>query len=106
MGKTSRLIKKRIYEHKSVFKKVDVKNAVGRHNFENNHNFNLKDFKIWIDIHKFPTTKKQKKKKKKKYWKIAFFSNQNTNKQILGFFNLSPYLVKLVMKGYKITNFK
>ena len=77
-----------------------MNNDLVKHNLETNHNFDFEDFKMLVYIHN------------KKYQKIiesSIISNHNTVKQKLGFFqfvSLSLYLVKLVLKSYKIPYLK
>ena len=85
-------LNKRIYEHTRDLKRGNINNGLIKHNLETNHNFNFKDSKILVYICN------------KKCWKIFEFSiisNENTIKEI-SFFNLSPYLVRLMLKNYKI----
>ena len=45
-------------------------------------------------------------KKCRKIVESSIILNPNIIKQRLGFFNLSPYLVRFVLKSYKIPNLK
>ena len=91
--------KKRINEYIRDLKKGNTNNYLVRQNLETNHNFNSKKSKMFVYIHNI---------KKKKSWKIVEFSiisNHNTMKRKAGFFTLSLYLVKLLLKSiYKTIN--
>ena len=65
--------KTNLQPHKRL-KKGNINNVLVKHNLETNHNFNFKDFKMLIYIH-----------------------NKNMRENCL-----SPYLVRFVLKSYKI----
>ena len=45
-------IDKWIYEHRKDFKRANINNSLIKHNLETNHNFNFKDSKMLVYIHK------------------------------------------------------
>ena len=53
MGETSHKIQKRIYKHKrGLKKKGNVNHLMIQHVFKTNRNFNLRDSKMFLNVHK------------------------------------------------------
>ena len=96
MSETSSPNQKRIYEHKSDFKKGDKKNVLFWHNLKTNHNSNFKASKMLVDRHN---------KKHRELNPALFLITILLNKELF-FFQLIPLFSQLRAKKLQGLVFK
>ena len=95
VSEMSHSLQTRIYEHKQDIHLGNLNNAVLLHMSKTNHNFNFNAATMLAYIHN------KKLRKICKAGVILLSSSLNTRP---GHFNLSPFLSKLILISYKISN--
>ena len=90
---TNRNLPKRIKEHKRDFKSSNFSNTLVIQNISKNHKFDFQHSNTITFIHD---------KNKHRIIESSAISHYNTIEQRPGFFNISPYLAKIMMKDFNL----
>ena len=93
IGETSRNLPKRINEHENHFKSGNISNSLIIHNISTNHTFYFQHSNFIAFIHD---------KNKRRIIELSAISYYKTIQQRSGFYKISPYLFKMMLKDFNL----
>ena len=93
IGETARNLKKRLYEHSKDLKFGNTSNSLVTHNLLTNHNFSLQKSSMIAFIHN---------RNIRRIVDSSAISILNTLPQRPGFYKISPFLARIILKNFNI----